>query len=241
MASVSSVQPGAPGADGDVRDVFAGIGRHWGWLLAWGLLTALFGICLLVWPSATIVVIATFLGVYLLVSGIFWIVAAFASSAATTGYRWLLGVSGLFSVLLGLTAFQSVAHSVQILVLLIGYGWIFQGFAQLIEGIADKGTPGRGWTIVSGIIGIIAGFFVLLYPSPSLATLALLGGIWLIVIGIVASDRRLPVARPDHVVQQSIFDTCGTSTSATAWSSTINRWRGSPCPTTAPCSTPWPT
>ena len=134
-------------ADGDVRELFAGVGRHWGWLLMWELLTALFGIRLLVWPSATIVVIATFLGVYLLVSGIFWIVAAFASSVASTGYRWPLGVSGLFSVLLGLTAFQSIAHSVQILVLLIGYGWIFQGSAQLIEGIADKGTQGRGWAI----------------------------------------------------------------------------------------------
>jgi uncharacterized membrane protein HdeD (DUF308 family) len=154
-------------------------------MLTWGILSALFGICLLVWPSATIVVIATFVGAYLLVSGTFWIVTAFASSLASTGYRWLLGISGVFSLLLGLMAFRSIAQSVEILVLLIGFGWLFQGFAQLIEGIADKGMVGRGWMILSGIVGILAGFFVLLYPSPSLYALAVFGGIWLIVLGIV--------------------------------------------------------
>jgi uncharacterized membrane protein HdeD (DUF308 family) len=170
---------------GDVRDIIAGVGRHWGWLLTLGILSVLFGICLLVWPSATIVVIATFVGAYLLVSGIYWIVAAFASSLAPTGYRWMLGISGVFSVLLGLMAFRSIAQSVEILVLLIGFGWMFQGFAQLIEGIADKGIPDRGWMIFSGIVGILAGFVVLLYPSPSLNALAIVGGIWLIALGVV--------------------------------------------------------
>lgn len=174
---------GRPRLGGDIRDVFAGVGRHWGWLLTLGILSALFGICLLFWPSATIVVIAAFVGAYLLVSGIFWIVAAFASSLASTGYRWLLGISGVFSVLLGLMAFRSIAQSVEILVLLIGFAWMFQGFARLIEGIADKGIPGRGWMIFSGIVGILAGFVVLLYPSPSLRALTIVGGIWLIVLG----------------------------------------------------------
>jgi uncharacterized membrane protein HdeD (DUF308 family) len=130
-------------------------------------------------------VIATFVGAFLLVSGTFWIVTAFASSLASTGYRWLLGISGVFSLLLGLVAFRSIAQSVEILVLLIGFGWLFQGFAQLIEGIADKGMPGRGWMILSGFVGILAGFFVLLYPSPSLYALTIVGGIWLLVLGVV--------------------------------------------------------
>jgi uncharacterized membrane protein HdeD (DUF308 family) len=184
LGDASSAE-GQPRLGGDILDVFAGVGRHWGWLLTLGILSALFGICLLVWPSATIVVIATFVGAYLLVSGIFWIVAAFASSLASTGYRWLLGISGVFSVLLGLMAFRSIAQSVEILVLLIGFGWMFQGFAQLIEGIADKGIPGRGWMIFSGIVGILAGFVVLLYPSTSLHALTIVGGIWLIVLGVV--------------------------------------------------------
>ena len=181
----ATIAAGQPRLGGDIRDIMAGVGRHWGWLLSFGILSALFGICLLVWPSATIVVIATFVGAYLLVSGLHWIVAAFGSSLAPTGYRWLLGISGVFSVLLGLMAFRSIAHSVAILVLLIGFGWMFQGLSQMVEGIADKGMPGRGWMIFSGIVGILAGLVVLVYPSPSLYALTLVAGIWLIGLGVV--------------------------------------------------------
>ena len=173
-----------PGVDNDIRDVMAAVGRHWGWVLTFGILSILLGICMLVWPSATIVVISAFLGAYLLVSGIFQIVNAFAASMLTTGFRWLIGISGVLSVLLGLYAFRSIAHSVAILVLLIGFGWMIRGFAQLFEAIADKGTPARGWQITMGILGVLAGLVVLMYPGPSLWALTLVVGIWLIVLGV---------------------------------------------------------
>jgi uncharacterized membrane protein HdeD (DUF308 family) len=168
----------------DVRDMLVGIGRHWGWVLAFGILSILLGICMLVWPGGTIVVIGAFLGAYLLVSGIFQIVNAFAANELTAGFRWLIGISGLLSVLLGLFAFRSIAHSVAILVLLIGFGWMIHGFAQLFDAIADKSTPARGWQIAMGILGIVAGLVVLIYPAPSLWALTLVAGIWLIVLGV---------------------------------------------------------
>ncbi len=168
----------------DVRDMLVGIGRHWGWVLAFGILSILLGICMLVWPGGTIVVIGAFLGAYLLVSGIFQIVNAFAASELSTGFRWLVGISGVLSVLLGLFAFRSIAHSVAILVLLIGFGWMIHGFAQLFDAIADKGAPARGWQIAMGILSIVAGLVVLMYPAPSLWALTLVAGIWLIVLGV---------------------------------------------------------
>lgn len=176
--------PGSVGTTGDIRDVMVGIGKHWGWLLTFGLLSVLLGIVVLVWPGKTIVVVATFLGAYLLVSGIFQIVNAFAADMLTGGFRWLIGISGFLSVLLGLFSFRSIAHSLAILVLLIGFGWLVRGFSQLIDAIADKATPMRGWQIFSGILGIIAGLVVLMYPSPSLVALAAVSGIWLIVLGV---------------------------------------------------------
>jgi uncharacterized membrane protein HdeD (DUF308 family) len=43
----------------------------------------------------------------------------------------------------------------------------------------------RGWAIASGILGILAGIVVLVYPAPSLLVLALVLGIWLLVFGIM--------------------------------------------------------
>jgi uncharacterized membrane protein HdeD (DUF308 family) len=173
------------GESDDVRDVVAAVGRHWGWLMAFGILSILLGIALLVWPKQTLVVVATFVGAYLLVSGIFQIVAAFAAGDAPGGFRWLVGISGFFGVLLGLFAFRSIAHSLAVLVLLIGFGWIMRGMAELVEAIADKDLPARGWSIFGGILGIVAGLVVLLYPAPSLHALAVIAGIWFVVLGLI--------------------------------------------------------
>jgi hypothetical protein len=50
MGAVSSTEE-VPRPGGDIRDIVAGVGRQWGWLLTWGVLSALFGICLLVRTS----------------------------------------------------------------------------------------------------------------------------------------------------------------------------------------------
>jgi uncharacterized membrane protein HdeD (DUF308 family) len=169
----------------DIRYVMAGIGRHWGWLLAFGILSIAFGAVLLVWPGRTILVLAVFLGAYLLVSGIFQIVGSFTAEGASGGFRALMAISGALSVILGLIAFRSAAHAVAILVLLIGFGWIFHGIAQLMTAIADHTLPSRGWYIFMGILSVVAGFVVLLWPAPSLLAVAVFAGIWLVVLGIV--------------------------------------------------------
>ena len=78
----------------DVHDRIVTVGRHWMWLLTWGLLTTLLGVVLLVWPGQTVLVVAAILGAYLLVSGFFEIVAALAGSGLPGGYRLLTALSG---------------------------------------------------------------------------------------------------------------------------------------------------
>jgi uncharacterized membrane protein HdeD (DUF308 family) len=44
---------------------------------------------------------------------------------------------------------------------------------------------GRGWTIFMGLLSIVAGIVVLVYPAISLATLAIVLGFWLLVFGVM--------------------------------------------------------
>ena len=55
----------------------------------------------------------------------------------------------------------------------------------MASAISDKQFPGRGWAIFFGVISLIAGVVVLAYPFDSIVTLALVVGIWLIVLGVV--------------------------------------------------------
>ncbi|HEY5185636.1 MAG TPA: DUF308 domain-containing protein [Actinomycetes bacterium] len=183
------------GSSGDPGDVLEAVGRSWGWLLMLGVFTLLFGVVLLVWPGKTLVVIAVFLGFYLLLSGIFQIVAGFATTGLDGGMRALAIVAGIVSVLLGLFAFRSIAHSVVLLVLLIGFGWLFRGLVRVISAIADKTTVARGWQIAEGLLGALAGVVILVWPAPSLQVLAWISGIILLLLGLIEVVAAFKVRR----------------------------------------------
>ena len=159
----------------------ASIGKHWGLVLTLGIVSVLIGIIALVWPAATILVIAILLAAYLIVSGIFQIVRGFGRGLSG-GLRALLFISGILSLILGLIAISGVWRSVEILAIFIGIAFLFRGFGLLFE--SAESSVGRGWTIFGGIVMLIGGFVVLVWPGISLVTLAWVAGIWLIVGGI---------------------------------------------------------
>ena len=65
--------------------------------------------------------------------------------------------------------------------LLVGIGFLFRGFGLLFSGGEDGS---RGWSIFGGILMLIGGVVVLVYPYTSVATLAWVAGIWLVIGGI---------------------------------------------------------
>lgn len=170
--------------EADVKDLLGRIGSTWWWLLALGILSLLAGIAVLAWPKATIVVVAFLFGIWLLVEGVFSLVRGFGDRL-DGGSRALLIISGILMIILGLMAFRSITQSIEILLLFIGIGFILRGMLELFAGIAaPKGTDGRGWLVFLGILGVVAGIVVLVWPVSTVAALVLLLGIWLIVIGL---------------------------------------------------------
>jgi hypothetical protein len=43
--------------------VLRGAGRHWGWPMAYGVITLLLGVVVLIWPGRTVEVVAILLGI----------------------------------------------------------------------------------------------------------------------------------------------------------------------------------
>lgn len=173
----------------------AAIGRHWGLVLALGITSIVIGIIAVVWPGATIVVIAILVAAWLIVSGIFQIVRGF-SRGLSGGMRALLFVAGGLSLVLGLFAISGVWRSVEILAIFIGIGFLFRAFGMLFE--SAESSAGRGWSIFGGIVMLIGGFVVLVWPGISLVTLAWVAGIWLVVGGIfeiIAAIKLRSIAR----------------------------------------------
>lgn len=169
----------------DAADTLARVGRSWGWILAFGLITLLAGVAVLVWPGRTLIVVAVLFGIQLIVAGIFRFVAAFATDDLTGGTRVLFAVLGVLSLIIGLYAVRHVYVTLLALALLLGIFWIINGVTELFMALSHRGMPNRGWTGVLGVISIIAGIIVLAYPGISLVTLAVVLSIWLLVFGVM--------------------------------------------------------
>jgi uncharacterized membrane protein HdeD (DUF308 family) len=168
----------------DPADLLDRVGRHWGWVLGFGIITVLVGLVVLVWPGRTLIVVAVLFGIQLIVMGIFRFASAFGHDL-TTGTRTLFALLGALSLIIGLYALRHVYITVLALALLLGIFWIVSGTVELFTALSNRGMEGRGWAIASGILGIVAGIVVLVYPAPSLLVLALVLGIWLLVFGIM--------------------------------------------------------
>jgi uncharacterized membrane protein HdeD (DUF308 family) len=158
------------------------------WLSAvlFGLLTVILGVVVLAWPGPSILVAAGLFGVYLAVSGIA-LVALALRLPVSAGSRFLNFISGVASIILSVLAFRHFGegYAVLLLAIWIGVGFIFRGVSAAAAAVSDPLFPGRGWATFFGVISIIAGIVVLAYPFDSIVTLALVVGIWLIILGVM--------------------------------------------------------
>ncbi len=173
------------GTSVDPADLVARVGRHWGWLLAFGIITVLLGIIALAWPGRTLVVVAVLFGAQLIVMGIFRFVGAIASEDLTGANRVLLALLGVLSLIVGLYAVRHLLVTLFALVVLLGIFWIVSGAVELFMALSHREMSQRGWNAIMGVISIVAGIVVLAYPDISLLVLAVLLSIWLVIFGVM--------------------------------------------------------
>jgi uncharacterized membrane protein HdeD (DUF308 family) len=156
----------------------------WQMLLAAGVAAIVLGVIALAWTGPTLVVIGALFGAYLLVSGVFQLAGAFA--AHVPAHLRVLGlVSGALGVALGLICFRGPGQSILLLALWIGIGWLLRGTMTTVLALSTEGLPARGWQVFLGVVTFIAGIVLVVSPFSSIVALAVVAGIWLIVIGVM--------------------------------------------------------
>jgi uncharacterized membrane protein HdeD (DUF308 family) len=157
----------------------------WQLLLVVGLAAIAIGIAALVWPDRTLRVVGVLFGIYLLVSGVVEIGAAFGDHVSG-GMRVLNVIVGAVSIMLGLFCFRGALESVLLLSLWIGIGFLMRGIAMIIASAsAPRGVPGKGWGVLLGVLVTLGGIIVISWPIGSITTLTVFTGIWLIVVGVL--------------------------------------------------------
>jgi uncharacterized membrane protein HdeD (DUF308 family) len=165
--------------DPDLPPAFAAA-RAWQATLFLGVVTLILGLIVSIHPSGSLNVIAVLLGVLTIISGVFHLVRVFGTGEA---HRVWLGISGLLLVVIGVVLIRHLHLTVAIIGLIVGITWIVQGLSAIAAGFGGRPGEGRGWWIFFGIVSLLAGIVVAAVPVQSVTALAVLLGIWFVVLG----------------------------------------------------------
>ena len=176
-------------ADGDSLEIAQ---SAW-WLFAlFGVLTLAVGVFLIVSPHETLTTFTVIAGIFLLVDGV---IAIFRSIFGESANRGLLALVGVLSAIAGLVLIKKPFDTLVVFALILGIWFIVAGVVRLVSAFALR--EDRGATILLAILDLIAGIVILSWPELSLATLAVIFGIILVVRGalfIVASTQLRHIA-----------------------------------------------
>jgi len=157
--------------------------KHWWAILFRGIVAVLFAILLVTATGFTLKVLIILLGLYLLLDGLLAIIASFS----VTGHKnwWLLLLEGIVSIAAGIFVFVLPTLTLVILVYLIAIWAVITGLFEFFASIVSSwAAPGKIFLGVTGVISVILGLIIFLYPLISLVAMIWLVAIYALVIGL---------------------------------------------------------
>lgn len=153
-----------------------------GWLIAGGILSLLVGFSAMGSPLVFSFVIAQFLGVVALVSGI--IALGMAIFGKHKGHRVLEALSGIIRIAAGIVLLNCLTSSVLMITLIFAIFLIVEGIFLSVTAFTMRANPGWVWMLISGLASLVLGGMVYKHwPSDSIWVLGLFFGINLIFNG----------------------------------------------------------
>lgn len=125
-----------------LASIGAGENRGFAALLLLGLVSLLLGVLAIARPGAATVVILYVIAIWAFVHGILEMIAAF-EMPPEVGYRWLVGIAGFLSLVVGLLLAIFPFIGIFTLVLIIGIYAILAGIALVITSFFIRSYRGR--------------------------------------------------------------------------------------------------
>ena len=155
----------------------------WVAVLCGGLAMIAVGVMLLVWPSATLGVVAVLIGAAIVASGVIGLYEGFTARAESGGMRAAFVMIGLLAVIVGIYFIRNHALTLFLIAFVTGVYFILHGIAQIGVAVSAK-VPGRGVRGVLGAFSLAAGIVMVIWPTITLVILFTLVAAWLLLYGV---------------------------------------------------------
>ena len=174
---------------------------EWWLILIRGLFLLFFGFFALFWPGMTLQVLILIFSLYIAVDGVVNIIRGILSIGKKNSLWFLTLVLGLLEVLVGIYVFRHPGITLYVFMILIGAAFVARGVLEIIL-IFDKSEGHPALHAIAGILALIAGVAVLVYPAA--------GGIafvWILgLYGLIAGPILIAVSLTLHSVVKKYED-----------------------------------
>jgi uncharacterized membrane protein HdeD (DUF308 family) len=159
------------------------LAQNWWAVALRGVFAVLFGLIALLVPGATILSLVLFFSAYMLVDGVFGIVAAVR--AASHGQRWgLLILEGIANIAVGAIAFLMPGLTVVAFVLLLAAWSLVSGGLMLGAAVRLTREHGRWWLALGGVVSVVFGILLAIAPIIGAVVLTWWLGAYALMFGI---------------------------------------------------------
>jgi uncharacterized membrane protein HdeD (DUF308 family) len=181
--------------------VAAAAKSSWGVVLLCGLGLIALGIALLVWPHASLTIVAVLIGASILVAGLVKLWEGFTARAESGGMRAAYVVIGLLAVFVGIYFIRHHALSLFLLAFVTGVFFIAHGISDIGLAISAN-TPNRGLRAVLGVFSLAAGLVMVIWPGITLALLLTIVAAWLLFYGLVLGMLSFAIRRTGKAAEK---------------------------------------
>jgi uncharacterized membrane protein HdeD (DUF308 family) len=100
---------------------------------------------------------------------------------------WLVLLRGIFAIILGILAFFWPVATAVAFVWVFAFYAVIDGIVNIVQAVSTRKTDPRWvWLLTIGIVGVIAGVVVMIFPAAA-GALALLVLLWIVVVWAIMS------------------------------------------------------
>ncbi len=100
------------------------------------------------------------------------------------GLWWLTLGIGILSVIAGIIVLIKPSNSLATIAVVVGIFVLLDGIVALVSSLSHD-TANRGLTAIIGVLNLVIGIFLIRHPIKGVTVIAMLIGIWLIVMGSI--------------------------------------------------------
>lgn len=165
--------------------MFVQLFRNWWHFAVRGVLAIVFGIVALIWPDVTKLALVLLFGAFVLADGIF----TAATGLAVRKYFkrwWALLLEGLAGIVIGILTFFWPNITGLVLLYFIAAWAVVTGIFEIVTAIEFRHLiPGEWAMILNGLLSILLGVLLFVFPSAGAVGLVWLIAMYAITAGIV--------------------------------------------------------